>query len=338
MKDNFDIDELLNGFIDEELTQRQLTEVQRLIANDQAVLERLKQLQEVRTLLSSLPQQEAPADIIDQVRASLERNTLLSHQGPLYDKQGARHLLMRNLLSIAAMVALVAILGVVIYGIVAPVNTSEKYIASNYKKKTDSVISEPVATAAANPAVVKDTIVEPGIDAALVLKTGDVPATVFFINKAIESSIPSGQWFSSGTAKAGQRYLINCNRQNLVSLLNDMESIWPKFNSASLTMETSQTDKQIKINNVQADQMVQIAKGSTVEEQIKVANNFAALNDIAGRFPAKNMLAADTANKGLVSIPKPVLTSNQNKNNNKTTQIIEDNARIALTILVTAEK
>ena len=44
MKQNQNIDELLNGFIDEELTTRQHTEVKRLIKNDAQIAKRLKEL------------------------------------------------------------------------------------------------------------------------------------------------------------------------------------------------------------------------------------------------------------------------------------------------------
>ena len=45
MKENPNMDELLNSFIDGELPARQQTEVQRLIAHDEKIAQRVRQLQ-----------------------------------------------------------------------------------------------------------------------------------------------------------------------------------------------------------------------------------------------------------------------------------------------------
>ena len=91
MKIKPDIDELLNGFIDGELSSRQQTEVQRLIANDTQVQQRLKQLKKTKLLVGSLPFVEAPSDTFELVTTSLERRTLLDEQPTSIDQYaGAR--------------------------------------------------------------------------------------------------------------------------------------------------------------------------------------------------------------------------------------------------------
>ena len=52
MKEIPNMDELLNSFIDGELTPRQQTEVQRLIAHEEKVAQRLRQLQKCKMLPS----------------------------------------------------------------------------------------------------------------------------------------------------------------------------------------------------------------------------------------------------------------------------------------------
>ena len=120
MKENVNIDELLNAFLDDELTRRQLAEVQRMLSHDRQVAQRLSELEKCRMLVNSLPIAEAPADILENVKASLETQTPLDTQ-PEYSDQGrgARQLMMRKVLSAAAIVALVTVLGGVIYNIVA---------------------------------------------------------------------------------------------------------------------------------------------------------------------------------------------------------------------------
>ena len=77
MKEIPNIDELLNSFIDGELAPRQHTEVQRLLAHDDTIAHRLKELQQCKMFLSSMPVVEAPPQILENVKASLARRTLL---------------------------------------------------------------------------------------------------------------------------------------------------------------------------------------------------------------------------------------------------------------------
>ncbi len=121
MKEEPNIDELLNGFIDGELDQRHQTEVQRLITHDAQIAERLRELQKCKVLVGSLPCVEAPAGMAEQIKASLETSALLGRQPESFDaREGARHLLVRRVLAAAAMIGLVAVLAAVVYTIVAP--------------------------------------------------------------------------------------------------------------------------------------------------------------------------------------------------------------------------
>ena len=78
MKEKTNINELLSGYIDGELDERQTTEVQRLIAHDPKVAERLREMQQYSTLIGSLPIAEAPAEMLEDIKTRLERNSLLS--------------------------------------------------------------------------------------------------------------------------------------------------------------------------------------------------------------------------------------------------------------------
>ena len=60
MKNDIDIDELLNSYIDGELTERQKTEVQRLISHDPEIAKRLAQLKKCRLLVASLHLKDKP--------------------------------------------------------------------------------------------------------------------------------------------------------------------------------------------------------------------------------------------------------------------------------------
>jgi anti-sigma factor RsiW len=93
MKEIPNLDELLNSFIDGELAPRQHTEVQRLVAHDEKIAQRLKELEQCKMFLSSLPVAEAPPRILENVKASLAGGAIMSEEPLAYDEKiGARHL------------------------------------------------------------------------------------------------------------------------------------------------------------------------------------------------------------------------------------------------------
>ncbi len=122
MKPNPNLDELLCSFMDGELSPRQRTEVQRMAAHDAQVARRLQQLQNCRSLFCALPADKAPSDLLEQIKVSLERHSLLQEQPAVRRRSiGAWQLAFRRLVAAAAVIALMGVLGVVIYQIVAPV-------------------------------------------------------------------------------------------------------------------------------------------------------------------------------------------------------------------------
>lgn len=224
MQEDINIDELLNSFIDDELTQRQQTEIRRLIAHDPQIKRRLRQLQKCKMLVGSLPHAEAPADLAEQVKASLERKTLLEQQPSGFDqRKGARHLLVRKVLAAAAMIGLVAILSAIVYTIVAP-ETAPPVMAFSGR---------------------------------LELKTNNFSAADAFINKAIQDN---GLLGDSTPSRRGDKtvYSLTCSRERLNSLLTDLNSIWERFDSAALFVETKVPGEQVVVADVTAEQIVDL--------------------------------------------------------------------------------
>ena len=122
MKADPKIDELLCSLVDGELPARQQTELQRLAARDPEIGRRLRQLQNCRALMSALPRSEAPAEMFEQIKVAVERKTLLEEQPASgASMAGVIHLIARRLMAAAAMIALLGVLGYVVYQIVAPV-------------------------------------------------------------------------------------------------------------------------------------------------------------------------------------------------------------------------
>ena len=210
------IEELLNSFIDGELTQREATEVERLIADDARIAQRFRELQKSKMLVGSLPRAEAPAEMADEIKASLGRMTLLGQQAERFDERaGARHLLARKVLATAAMIVLVAILAAVVYTIFAPVSGPERPTA-------------------------EVRVLAAGFNGRLELKTSDLAAVDSFIKRAIEDN--ALKYTSPGSRRDKTVYALSCSREGLNLLLADLENIWERFDSATLFVETKVFD------------------------------------------------------------------------------------------------
>jgi len=217
-------EELLNSFLDGELDERHRVEVARLLSHDAQAAQRLRELQKCKFLVNSLPRADAPPDLAEKVKTSLERKTPLVQQPAGFrTPKGARHLLARKVLTAAAMIGLIAGLATVIYTIVAP---------------------ESAAPAA-------------GFYGRLELKTSDLIAVDAVVSKAIEDNNISRQ---SGTRsqKGKSVYALNCNREALSLLLADLGGMWEKFDSATLFVETKVPGKQVVVENVSAEQIVDL--------------------------------------------------------------------------------
>jgi len=224
MREEPNINELLNGFIDGELSERQKTEVQRLIAHDPQIAEHLRQLQKCRMLVSSLPYEQVPVDIAEQVKAALERKALLAEQPIAVDeRKGARHLMFRKVFAAAAMFILVAILAGVVYTIVSP--------------------------GPAQPAM--------GFKGRLELKTSNLLAAGELINNVIKDN---GLADSVDIKRQRDKniYTLTCSREKLSSFLVNLDKSWDSFNSATLFVETQAAQEHVVVNDVDAEQIANL--------------------------------------------------------------------------------
>jgi len=228
-REESNIEELLNSFIDGELTQREANEVERLIADDARIAQRLRELQKSKMLVGSLPRAEAPAEMAEQIKASLERKTLLAQQAKRFDERaGARYLLVRKVLAAAAMIGLAAILAAVVHTIFAPLSGPEKPTA-------------------------EVRVLAAGSHRRLELKTSNVIAVNGFINKAIEDNLLD---CSSCTRRAGKtEYVFSCNREDFNSLLTGLGSMWEE---TKLVVETGQVGDEKVFDGVSAERFAKI--------------------------------------------------------------------------------
>lgn len=351
MKQDANIDELLNSFLDGEATERERTEVERLIAHDPEIAKRMGELEKCRMLVSSLPYAEAPAKIVEEVKASVGNMPVRDLEAEAFEqREGARHLLIRQVVSVAAMVALVAVLGVVIYTILGPESFSERPMtADDLKLPAKKIEVEPEGAAQrlmakadspsrsasaerGKPTEGLERFLK-GFSGRLELKTRTLIAADASVNRAIEDSGLARYVVSR--RDGGQRvYTVAGSREAVNLLLSDLANIWERFDSTRLLVETGQADEGVVVDNVKTEQIAEIIKQDSPEGRIRVAKDIAAFNRIGEQLPGKEIFAAISYESGdLLTIPKPVLTSSE-KTGKKPAGRQEDGEKVHLTIVV----
>lgn len=313
------IDELLNGFIDDELATRERTEVERLIAHDPKIEQRLVQLQKCRTLVGSLPRVEAPPQILQAVRATLaETSAAPLQEEPAYNRRMGRiHLLGRRILSAAAMFALVGILAGVIYKIVGPETTlHQPQMAVDRQPRLDAEMPEPIP----------DTSVALAFNGRLELKTRALAEVAAVINRSIAEN---GLSDSIGDIREANRrvHYVRCSREGLNSLLADLKNVWPNLDSATMLINAEVFGRPVTVDAVTTEQIGEIIDQNSYEERIELAKAF----DVLNRMPGGEILAAiEGEGPNLMTIPRPMITGPNAKAASET----EEEKTIRLTIII----
>ncbi len=309
------IDELLNSFIDGEVTDDQRANMERLIESHPQIAQRLRQFQKTKMLVSSLPRHKAPRDIVGQVKATLEASERLAEHR-LYENEraGTRQLLVRRILTAAAMIALVAVLGGVIYSILVPETAPE---GSQFLLSQGST----------------GGVRRAAFSGRLELTTPALVAVDAFINGAIEGNGLSD--YVTITRQPTQRlYSLNCSRQDLNLLLADLQGIWQKFHSAALYVDTEQFNAPVVVDAVTAEQTAKVLNQDSPRRSVEVARDIAILNNMSELMPGKQFLAAiDDKGVDLIAIPKPVLTGDR-KTTEKTGGLSDHRPEVSLTIVI----
>jgi len=320
MKDNPDmntnafndrIDELLNSYIDDELTPEQKAEVESLINQDTKIAQRLQQFQKCRILVGSMPVAEAPAGVLEGVKASLADISLPSEKYPAYEEHaGKKYVLVRKVLAAAAMIAIAAVLSAVIHKFV-PLRT------------TPEVPTTRTVTASA-------------FSGRLELKTSSMNAVDAFIKSAIDDNGISAT--INPERRQGRRiYSLSCTRAGLNSLLVDLDNIWSKLNSATLFVNTEVFGVQTVVDAVTTKQIAELAGQNDHERRIELAKDFAVMNNIAENMPDKEIQVAIEAGKPDLTeqwrVLKPLLTERP-KSVKKPADQMQEKQDVRLTIIL----
>lgn len=313
---NGDIDKLLSAYLDDQLGARQKTEVKRLLKHDRQITERLQYLRNCRLLLQTLPKEQAPDDTFEKIQQKLHgrHDEELLTRNYYNQEEGVKHLRVRKYIARAAMITLAAILGIVVYSIISPAENDKVIISDNWlnnKKIQTASASDTVKPGTSITAAGKDDknpkADERTFSGKLVINTSEFDGVDAFIKKSL---VDNGVMLIELPVRTNQQglYTVHCSRMELSMVLADMSSIWDKFDSTRLIVNTDSNGPVI-INNVLAQQIDQITTERDFAESIKIAKSISTLNSLPGhltgqdKFAASNPPALDS-----IAIPKPILT------------------------------
>ena len=115
-------DELISLYLDGQASERQQTELKRLIRNDPTLADRIKTMYRQKKILNALPIETAPASLLEDIRSAMERNLILENTpAPPQSILASSHLAMRRMLAIAAMILVpMGLLALVVFQIIKP--------------------------------------------------------------------------------------------------------------------------------------------------------------------------------------------------------------------------
>jgi len=332
MKPNPNLDELLCSFMDGELSPRQRTEVQRLAAHDSQVAQRLRQLQNCRSLFSALPMDKAPSDLMEQIKVSLERHSLLQEQPVVRRRSiGAWHLVFRRFVAAAAVLVLMGVLGGVVYQIVAPVAPGTLAPVADSRRPSESGQDRTT--------VIPLTVADGGFTGRLELRTARLAYADTFVAREIENSGLSGV---NESDVLGHRrvYRVTGTRENVNRFVASLSGVWQNFEGATLQVDRPEdAGAPVIVEAVTPDQAVGIVAQNSTQASIVAAAGYAEMNRVARIMPGneiRSLVQVDpTYLVAALSIPMPRETG-PDASTPSAPERPEGKAQVSLTIVLLA--
>jgi hypothetical protein len=300
MTEEMKIEELLNSYIDGELSVRQRTEVKRMISNDPKLAVRLRELGKCKTLVSALPVAQAPSSIMENIKATLEKKNLIQEKAPVRISDYREVKTRRRIFAAAAMFSLAALL-VVVINMLMPTPLGNKENTNQFAADIR-------------------------LSGKLELRANDLSAVQSVISNAIENSgFPD---YKNPQRDSNRRiYTLYCSREGLDKILTDLEGDWDKISSAKLFLDTENFNESVEIASVTPSQISEIVNQKGSDQSIQVARDISVINNVNNILNEKGIPAlGGQIDSGMFKVSKPVLVSRkylslQQDNGEKTIQL-----------------
>jgi hypothetical protein len=319
MNNKKNIDDLLNSFVDGELSARKHTEVKRLAEHDASVAKRIGQIQTLRSLVGTVPRVEVPDDLSGRLRELAQRKTRVNERASVpVVKRHLRYAILRKTLSLAAMVGLVLVLSIVVYTIVVPSGTTPGW----------------------NPPVTTQVSAEPlPIGGRLEFACTALSAVNMSVNRAIRMNGLMDYTEERGSSDE-KTYRIRCNQQALCLLLDDIKLIWPQFRESTMYLNTARISAPLVVNAITASQTISVFKQDSLMGSLDTARQVAVQNSVDKLSPSNTMIALSSQQlENTLTPPMSMLASrNADRDRGRDYTPAADDALMDLTIILTLKK
>lgn len=224
--------------------------------------------------------------------------------------KGEQQLFMRRILTAAAMLFIpVVILGLVVWGIVGPLNDTEKV-----------AVTPPPAPGIDEPT--PGPAVSFPLTASLYLTTSQPMQMDSFIHKAIYNHDLTNNATTVGLGRNDRSYEIRADRERIVAFLSELATVWDKCESAAMTVHGQTMALNARIENVRPDQAIALYQGDVFLDPLQYARQMDQMNRLMqdiGNYP------------GVPGTPiMPQLTSGTRKTTSKTATADTPDAYVTL--------
>lgn len=314
--DRPELKELLSAYIDDELSERQRTEVNRLIEHDAEVAKELRCLQKQKELLAALPVALAPRDMLNKVQAAIENKVISGEaEGVKARAAGSRRLYARRVLATAAMILVpVGILAWVVWTIIMPLSVPN---GPNGHVVDRDAPSEDVRTVA----------VSFPLSTSLYLTTPQVISMGNFIDKAIYKYNLVNFTASIGAEDASKTYTITASRDSIVGLLTDLAGVWDKCDSTELTVHGGTISANARVADITPHQAIALYQADIFDDPLKLAKGFDRMNRLIRSMPGYGIIEIGP----MSTIEQPIMTGPPQKGQPEQTDPA-NNATLFITI------
>ena len=277
-------DELLNSFVDGELSPRQRTEVKRLAVHDQSIAERIRRIENVRNLLRSLPREDPPEEIADNVRLLLERQSLLGERDAHHGDRRRHYAILSKVRAVAAVLLLMGALVVLIHNIISPLDSpGDAGVAQNLPQ---------------------DEVPDPGpapvttIDSTYELHMAKSTDLAHVLDEAVADLGLTAQ-VSRQIQTDQEIYRFECEKQDLGKVLASLQRVWGAVDSARFVVSPGPEDAAVVVESADPRMVARVL------DQDTPAHRFSLAQKMAAAPPDRVPLATGD----VPPITRPVLTS-----------------------------
>ncbi len=300
-----DADELISLYLDGQATQRQKTELKRLMVHDAALLDRFKALKRQTAVLNALPVETAPAGLLDEIRSEMERKMILNNFADNTKISAATtHLFARRLMASAAMVLLpLGLLALVVFQIV--------------KRPSGGLVDyEPIGGFAAqgDPSAGTDTasvglVDELPFNGVLVLKTDEYSSVNTTVKQAIDKQGLMAQAFPERTVNV-TRFYITAPPKKVAGLMDSLAAVRSQCRGVALQVPGPEDGAMTEIVDPQAKQIAALLFEDSPQLYRRLATRYAEANQKGDSVFAKNEGDPELDETGYPAPSIPTLAGN----------------------------